>query len=84
MLVLVGGRNGTSLVHILAVIIEAVAIELSLEVKDHVLPYFQFKTDDGFSCDFPARVGWDVERQVVNDVTDVCFSVVGEFFGDAF
>ena len=60
-----------------------IAIELTLEVEYDVGLFFQVKSDDVLTRYLLLGIGWDVEGQIVDDITDVGFSLGGEFFRDA-
>ena len=78
MLILVGGDGSTPLV-LLACKSIAGAIEASLEVKDNVFQCLQFKTDESLTCHPFVEIRWDIESEIIDHITDSCFSMVGEF-----
>ena len=83
MLILIGSLHGTALLLLAGEDITG-AVVVALEIEHQILPHLQVEPDDGFSCYPLIRIGRNVKCQVIDDITDVCFSVVGELFGDAF
>ena len=82
MLILVGGYGKSPFVFLASKGITG-AVEDSLKVQDHVFQCIQFKTDEGFACNPLVEIRRNIEGEVINHVTDSCFSMVGKFFGDA-
>ena len=83
MLILVGCHGCLSFV-LLACKGIAGTVEAALEVKDDIFKRLQFKTDEGLTRYPLVQIRRDVECEVINDVTDVGLSVVGQFFRNTF
>ena len=57
-------------------------IGIAFQVQDDILAVFQVEGDNDFSCHFFLEVGGDIKCQIIDDVADVRFPMLGEFLGD--
>ena len=60
-----------------------VAVKLTLEVEYDICLLFEVESDDVLTRNLLLRIAWDVESQIVDDITDVGFSLGCELFRDA-
>ena len=86
MLILVGSleshRLELSLFLILGNECRAFAVKLTLEVEDDVLSFLQVEADDSATRHLLVHVGRNIECQVIDDITDVGFTVIHKLFGN--
>ena len=69
---------------LLLVVDGASAVESPLEVEHDFTLLLQVKGDDGLACHGCLHICGDVECQVITDVADVGFTLVGKCFRNAF